>query len=941
MRHVKWINYLMLAVFFVFTQLFVPTAYAQQPPDQSRLSKPLFYEQYGPKAFKDRLKQRLLARKVQASQPAKPTPGKSKCGPTTCDELLAKARQHGSVNVIVLLDIPNLPDDTRVPKKDRPAVLQARQAAIRQAQEAFLQRMSAHKIRIGRKFTLTPGMSMTVDATVLKAIIEDSQIKSIQENLPDRPMLPQSIPMIGADQAWTNGFTGLGYTVAILDTGVDTSHSFLAGKVVLEACFSGAVFGSASLCPNDQNSEVGAGAAAPCGLPGCGHGTHVSGIAVGSSSGFSGVAKDAGIIAIQVFSDSGGQLVSFIDDQIAALDYVKLVSATYNVVAVNMSLGGGAFTSFCDSDQRKPSIDALRNLGIATIIASGNDGLSDAISAPACISAAISVGATTKSDAVASYSNSASFLSLLAPGGDGSGGSGDIYSSVPGSGFDYKAGTSMAAPHVAGAFAVLKQQSPTATVSDIASILESNGVPVTDTRNNITKPRIRLSNIPWVARYSGPAKYDIAFGIVTDAVGNAHVTGNSCRQLRSDGTCMAFDYATVKYDGNGRRQWTARYGDVRLYGDRVGIALDGFGNVYVAGTICSARDESYSCMSSDFATVKYDSNGSQLWVRTYNNGESYSLAVGPAVDSLGNVYVSGLVYNDYASGMPNQKWITMKYATNGNVLWKASYTSVFGDPLAVRVDNAGSVYVVGAMCFQPAADGGCAGPEPIAGAIVKYDMDGNQLWVVSSPNVWWNDVSFDSQGNAYLTGSLCRDGGSCASHVEVTAKYDRGGNKVWSTERQQEWSRGTALAVDINGNVYVAGQLWVDDYFDYDYFTSKYDNNGLRLWTVQFPNKGEDSPTQVGANSLGHVYVTGYMCNSRTEYCGDFDYVTVNYDGSGNQRGVVRHRVGDTLATGYHPLLTLDGTGNVFVAGSGCKGDEIACSSSTGSDYLTFKYPRN
>ena len=117
------------------------------------------------------------------------------------------------------------------------------------------------------------------------------------------------------------------------------------------------------------------------------------------------------------------------------------------------------------------------------MIASGNNGFIDGISSPACISTAISVGATDKSDVVAGYSNSASFLDLLAPGSA-------INSSVPGGGFATWNGTSMATPHVAGAWAVIKSQQLNASVDDVLNALVNTAVPILDGRNGITKPRI-------------------------------------------------------------------------------------------------------------------------------------------------------------------------------------------------------------------------------------------------------------------------------------------------------------------------------------------------------------------------------------------------------------------------------------------------------------------
>jgi subtilisin family serine protease len=210
----------------------------------------------------------------------------------------------------------------------------------------------------------------------------------------------------------------------------------------------------------------------------------------------SGVAKAAGLISVQVFSQFSGSGYcgsnttcpqAYESDLVSGLQHVYDLRNTYNIASVKMSLGGGQYFSACDSDwpSFKTAVDNLRLAGIATVIASGNNGYTNSISFPACISSAISVGATDKSDVVASYSNSASFLNLLAPGSS-------IYSSLLNAGYGYLSGTSMATPHVAGAWAVLKSAKPTATVSEVLTALVNTGKPITDARNSITKPRIQV-----------------------------------------------------------------------------------------------------------------------------------------------------------------------------------------------------------------------------------------------------------------------------------------------------------------------------------------------------------------------------------------------------------------------------------------------------------------
>jgi subtilisin family serine protease len=170
---------------------------------------------------------------------------------------------------------------------------------------------------------------------------------------------------------------------------------------------------------------------------------------------------------------------------LAALDWLYTQRASYNLAAANMSLGGGSYAAACDDDSRKLAIDNLRSVGIATVIAAGNSGLTGQIAAPACVSSAVSVGASTDEDAVFGPSNIASFLSLLAPGAQ-------IVSSLPGDSFGTKEGTSMAAPHVAGAWAVLKAADPAATLDEILGALTDTGVPVT--RASVTRPRIQVDD---------------------------------------------------------------------------------------------------------------------------------------------------------------------------------------------------------------------------------------------------------------------------------------------------------------------------------------------------------------------------------------------------------------------------------------------------------------
>ena len=162
-------------------------------------------------------------------------------------------------------------------------------------------------------------------------------------------------------------------------------------------------------------------------------------------------------------------MASFTSDQVAGLEKVlELKDEGVPLVAANLSLGEGLYSAACDDDLRKKVIDSLRAAGVATVIAAGNNGYGVAVAAPACVSSAITVGATTDQDGVAAFSNRGALLDLFAPGVS-------IVSSVPGGKWADMSGTSMAAPHVTGALAVLRQAMPDATHRPARNRLEDHG----------------------------------------------------------------------------------------------------------------------------------------------------------------------------------------------------------------------------------------------------------------------------------------------------------------------------------------------------------------------------------------------------------------------------------------------------------------------------------
>jgi sugar lactone lactonase YvrE len=320
-------------------------------------------------------------------------------------------------------------------------------------------------------------------AEAIFQLLQDPDVLSIRENRMRRLQLEESLPLIRAPEAHALGARGSGTSVAVLDTGVDyTRPEFGSCSSPGSGC---KVIHAQDFAPEDNS------------LDDDGHGTNVAAIVLG-------VAPDTRIISLDVFQVTREGRRALDNDILRAIDFVIENKDRYNIVAMNLSLGSGKFNSPCKSSVYRCAIVNAKFAGIATIAASGNNAFTDALNEPACVPEAISVGAVYDSatfsplvctlkrlgstcvdilpaaDKVTCFSNSASFLTLLAPG------------AAINAGGHTGCGTSQAAPHVAGAVAAIKSINPSLTPDQIKTILTDTGVAIRDERNNITKPRLNL-----------------------------------------------------------------------------------------------------------------------------------------------------------------------------------------------------------------------------------------------------------------------------------------------------------------------------------------------------------------------------------------------------------------------------------------------------------------
>ena len=434
---------------------------------------------------------------------------------------------------------------------------------------------------------------------------------------------------------------------------------------------------------------------------------------------------------------------------------------------------------------------------------------------------------------------------------------------------------------------------------------------------DITTIRYRPTLEEWVTRYDGPASgVDYATYIAVDSSDNVYVTGEST------GSNGDRDYATFKYDSSGNQQWVARYdGPANGHEHAEFLAVDSSENVYITGSSAGIGT------STDLTTIKYNSSGSLQWVARYNGpGNSGDVGQSLAVDSSGNVYVAG-----YSVGSStNTDYVTIKYNSSGNQVWVARYdgpVSGGDNAWSLALDSFGNVYVTGYSL-------GIGNQYDYA--TIKYDTDGNELWVMrydGPVNMFdraWS-LALDSSGNVYVTG-ISRGIGAQPDYA--TVKYDTDGNELWVRRYDGPGNsddQAYAVVVDSSGNVYVTGESKGSDAL-FDYATIKYDTNGTQQWVTRYngPGRAEDRGRSLSLDPSGNVYVTGWSVGSLGGTA--HNYATIKYDSNGNEVWVMRYD-GPGIDEDWAYSIALDSIGNVYVTGR-------SSGSGTDDDYATIKYKK-
>ena len=458
--------------------------------------------------------------------------------------------------------------------------------------------------------------------------------------------------------------------------------------------------------------------------------------------------------------------------------------------------------------------------------------------------------------------------------------------------------------------------------------------------------------------------YDIAI----DSIGNVYVIGkyNSSSDIDLGNNVILLsntnsDTFIIKYNKAGTVQWANTINGSSDTSGK-GIAVDSGGNVYVTGDYNSSSDIDLgnsvilpltTSTGTDEFIVKYNTTGTAQWKQTIK-GTGTDGGNGIAVDSSGNVYVSG----DYISAttihlgnnviLPitaSTDGFIVKYNTTGTAQWKQTIKGTGVDKgLGVDVDSGGNVYMIGNYNSVDIIEFGNNISLPSTTNsdtfIIKYNTIGTAEWahtINGSSDTSGKGVAVDSGGNVYVTGDYNSSsdidlGNSVILPLTTSTgtdgfivKYNTTGTAQWKqTIKGTGTDGGNGIATDSGGNVYVTGNYSSTSTIDLgnnvilpittsiDGFIVKYNTTGITQWYKTIYGTSNDIPRGIAIDSNGSVYVSGDYISTSTIDLGNNVILPITIDGTSRDGFVVKYTNVPTAT----PDTSLFVTGNVQIGDS-------------------------
>lgn len=371
--------------------------------------------------------------------------------------------------------------------------------------DAVLAALPAGSYALRRRFRFVTALSLDVSASAVQALRNNPNVARVDMDVGGYAQMDQAAPLARVSHVRDRGFVGRSVKTAVIDSGAQLNHLDLADSLVGQQCFCSSATPGVGCCPNGSDTQSGAGSGADA----AGHGTNVTGIITGNGSHAPlGGAPASPVVVVRVLDANGSFYASA--DIVAALDWIA--GQHPDTRAVNMSVGTSMlFPAACDTSTAwtmalAQATAAVAANGTVLTASSGNQGSASNISAPACITNVLAVGAVwdstmsnqtflgcTDTNVVADkptcFTNSNSRVALYAPGAYTTATGLDTDPFAEGYSSTY-GGTSQAAPLVAACIADLFQMKPNLTPAQVKAALTASDVRVTDPKNGLSFPRL-------------------------------------------------------------------------------------------------------------------------------------------------------------------------------------------------------------------------------------------------------------------------------------------------------------------------------------------------------------------------------------------------------------------------------------------------------------------
>ena len=343
----------------------------------------------------------------------------------------------------------------------------------------------------------------------------------------------------------------------------------------------------------------------------------------------------------------------------------------------------------------------------------------------------------------------------------------------------------------------------------------------------------------WNVTWGISGDTDMALDLVTDSSDNIYVVGMSGEMFSMGNLTLS------KFSNTGVSLWNVEWGGTdRDRGDA--IAIDSSDNIYIAGTT-----QSFSTgPAGDICLLKYESSGFLHWFKTWGGTTQHDYATDIAVDSEGNIYITGST-KDYGAG--KRDMVLLKYNSSGDFQWFKTWGTSeeeWGD--GVTIDSStGDIYIVGTSYYFPTSAWDIF--------VVGYNSSGEEKWSQTWDggfSDYGGKISLDSRGGIYVTGMAEKTGGN---EDFLLWKINTSGNVEWNrTWGGNPNDRGQDLITDSSDNVYIVGYTQSFGAQNNDVALLKYNYSGFLQWNITWGSSGVELGLCITLDSFEQIYIAGY-----------------------------------------------------------------------------------